>query len=64
MHNVGCVEPHNITVNTKRLGDNLKDYLIANGVKFTYGKEVKLVTENNKVKYVQDGESIIKGKEV
>ena len=26
-HNVGCVEPHNITVNTRKLGGSLRDYL-------------------------------------
>ena len=63
-HNVGCLEPNNITVNTKRLGDSLKDHLIAKGVKFSNGKEVKLVTKNNQIQYIQDGEMIIKGKEV
>ena len=63
-HNVGCLEPDNITVNTKRLGDSLKDHLIAKGVKFSNGKEVKLVTRNNQIHCVQDGDMIIKGKEV
>ena len=62
--NVGCLEPNNITINTKRLGDSLKDYLIAKGVKFSNGKEVKLVTRNNQIQHVQDGDGIIKGKEV
>ena len=60
-HNVGCLEQNNITVNTKRLGDSLKDYLVEKGVKFTYGKEVRLIHENNKIQYVQDGDTIIKG---
>jgi len=60
-HNVGCLEPNNITVNTKRLGDSLKDHLIAKGVKFSNGNEVKLVTRNNQIQYVQDGEMVIKG---
>ena len=63
-HNVGCLEPNNITVNTKRLGDSLKDHLIAKGVKFSNGKEVKLVTRNNQIQYIQDGEMVIKGTEV
>ena len=58
------MEPNNITVNTKRLGDSLKDHLIAKGVKFSNGKEVKLVTRNNQIQYVQDGEIVIKGKVV
>ena len=62
--NVGCLEPDNITVNTKRLGDSLKDHLIAKGVKFSNGNQVKLVTRNNQIQYVQDGEMVIKGKEV
>ena len=39
-HNVGCVEPNNITVNTRRLGESLKEYLISKGVQFSCGKKV------------------------
>ena len=46
------------------MGDSLKDHLIAKGVKFSNGKEVKLVTRNNQIQYVQDGDMIIKGKEI
>ena len=57
-HNVGCVEPNNLTVNTRKLGESLKNYLIANGVNFTFGKKVRLIANNGKIKYAmcEDGE--------
>ena len=52
--NVGCLEPNNITVNTKNLGDSLKKYLAENaGVQFTFGREVNLVTANDNDKKIQ-----------
>jgi len=59
-HNVGCVEPHNITVNTKKLGDSLKEHLMKKGVKFSCGKEVKLVSDGDIIKHVvcNDGQLI------
>ena len=62
--NVGCLEPNNITVNTKTLGDSLKQYLLENGVQFTFGREVNLVTNSNddKIKHLKcDDGSIICG---
>ena len=59
-HNVGCVEPHNITVNTRKLGGSLRDYLVARGVQFTYGKEIKIVADDDVIKHVvsDDGQTI------
>ena len=51
--NVGGVEPHNITVNKQKLGESLKEYLIGKGVEFTYGEEVKLVTEDDKINHIE-----------
>ena len=62
-HNVGCVEANNITINTRRLGESLKHYLIAKGVKITCGKKVNLVMDGYKIKHVEceDDQTIITG---
>ena len=59
-HNVGCVEPDNITVNTRKLGESLQAYLVEKGVQFTYGEDIKLVTRDNKVTHVEsdDGTTV------
>ena len=52
-HNLGCVEPHNLTLNTARLGASLRSRLEERGVAFIMGKDAKLVAEGSKVVAVQ-----------
>ena len=58
-HNVGCVEPNNITVNTKKLGESLKNYLLEKGVQFTEGTEVRLVPANGRIQHVESDDGCI-----
>lgn len=41
--NVGCVEPNNYTVNTRRFGDSLQRYLQDQGVTFHFSNTVKRI---------------------
>ena len=52
-HNLGCLEPHNLTLNTARLGASLRSRLEERGVAFIMGKDAKLVAEGSKVVAVQ-----------
>ena len=52
-HNLGCLEPHNLTLNTARLGASLRSRLVERGVAFIMGKDAKLVAEGSKVVAVQ-----------
>ena len=65
-HNLGCVEPNNLTVNTARLGASLRSRLEGRGVSFIMGKEAKLVAEGSRVVGVEvdDGEVVVADKYV
>ena len=47
-HNLGCVEPHNLTLNTARLGASLRSRLEEKGVSFIMGREARLVAEGGR----------------
>lgn len=48
-YNVGCVEPDNLTVNTRTLCRSLQDYLASRGVEFHYSCAVtQIVTQGNR----------------
>ena len=57
--NVGCVEPRNITVNTRKICKSLKEYLIENGVEFVFNKNARLIPNptNDEVECLQIGDS-------
>ena len=52
-HNLGCVEPHNLTLNTARLGASLRSRLEEKGVSFIMGREARLVAEGGRVGAVE-----------
>ena len=52
-HNLGCVEPHNLTLNTARLGASLRSRLEEKGVSFIMGREARLVAEGGRVVAVE-----------
>ena len=52
-HNLGCVEPHNLTLNTARLGASLRSRLEEKGVSFIMGREARLVAEGGGVVAVE-----------
>ena len=59
-HNLGCVEPHNLTLNTARLGASLRSRLEERGVSFIMGTEARLVAEGSRVVEVEvDGETVV-----
>ena len=60
--NYGCIEPHNITVNTRKLGQSLKEYLVENGVEFVFNKSAKLIPNSTRdeIECLQIGDAQIK----
>ena len=48
-HNLGCLEPDNLTVDTRRLGASLRQRLEDRGVTFVMGREGRLVTQGARV---------------
>ena len=52
-HNLACVEPHNLTLNTARLGASLRSRLEEKGVSFIMGREARLVAEGGRVVAVE-----------
>ena len=48
-HNLGCLEPDNLTVDTRRLGASLRQRLEDRGVTFVMGREGRLVTQGTRV---------------
>ena len=58
-HNLGCIEPNNLTLNTARLGTSLKSRLEERGVSFIMGGKARLLAEGSRVVGVEvDGVTV------